>query len=83
MTMRMNKARQAWVVIHRWVGLLAGAWLVVVGLSGSFLSFYPEIDRALNPDWSTPQSRGERASEAHSAYHELALKAQRERRKRT
>ena len=57
--MGKNRARQIWVVIHRWVGLLAGAWLVVVGLSGSFLAFYPEIDRALNPDWSTPQSRGE------------------------
>jgi uncharacterized iron-regulated membrane protein len=57
--MGKNQARQVWVVIHRWVGLLAGAWLVVVGLSGSFLAFYPEIDRALNPDWSTPQSRGE------------------------
>lgn len=57
--MGRNRARQVWVVIHRWVGLLAGAWLVVVGLSGSFLAFYPEIDRALNPDWSTPQSRGE------------------------
>jgi uncharacterized iron-regulated membrane protein len=57
--MGKNRARQVWVVIHRWVGLLAGAWLVIVGLSGSFLAFYPEIDRALNPDWSTPQSRGE------------------------
>ena len=57
--MGRSGARQVWVVIHRWVGLLAGAWLVVVGLSGSFLAFYPEIDRALNPDWSTPQSRGE------------------------
>lgn len=60
--MGKNRARQVWVVIHRWVGLLAGAWLVVVGLSGSFLAFYPEIDRALNADWSTPQSRGEQLS---------------------
>jgi uncharacterized iron-regulated membrane protein len=57
--MRSNRARHIWVVIHRWIGLFIGVWLVVVGLSGSFLAFYPEIDRALNADWVTPQASGE------------------------
>ncbi len=57
--MRSNRARWAWVTLHRWVGLAAALWLVVLGLSGSFLAFYPEIDRALNPDWATPQAHGE------------------------
>jgi uncharacterized iron-regulated membrane protein len=56
--MRSNRARHIWVVIHRWVGLLVGVWLVLVGLSGSFLAFYPEIDRALNADWATPEASG-------------------------
>jgi uncharacterized iron-regulated membrane protein len=47
----MKKARRLWLQVHRWVGLTAGLVLVVVGLSGSFLAFYPEIDRQLNPDW--------------------------------
>lgn len=57
--MASSRARAVWVALHRWAGLAAAAWLVVVGLSGSFLAFYPEIDRALNPDWATPQARGE------------------------
>lgn len=53
----MARWRRAWLRVHRWAGLLAGLWLVVIGLSGSFLAFYPEIDRWLNPDWTTPQGR--------------------------
>jgi uncharacterized iron-regulated membrane protein len=36
-----------------------GSVLVVVGLTGSFLAFYPEIDRQLNPDWLTSQPVGQ------------------------
>lgn len=46
----MAHARQIWLSIHRWLGLAAAALFVVVGLSGSFLVFYLDIDRALNPD---------------------------------
>lgn len=56
--MRPSRARRVWVILHRWMGLVVAAWLVALGLSGSFLAFYPEIDRALNADWVTPQSRG-------------------------
>ena len=35
---------------HRWFGVLGGAWLLLIALTGSVLVFYGEIDRALNPD---------------------------------
>lgn len=54
----MSGARRLWLQIHRWLGLSGGLVLVVVGLSGSFLAFYPEIDGALNPDWVRTQPRG-------------------------
>ena len=45
----MTQARKSWLTVHRWVGLLAGIFFVVMGLSGSFLVFYQEIDAWLNP----------------------------------
>jgi uncharacterized iron-regulated membrane protein len=54
----MRKLRQTWVTLHRWIGLGAGLLLCIAGLSGSFLVYYPAIDRALNPDWVTPQAAG-------------------------
>lgn len=35
--------------LHRWLGLGLGGLYVLLGLSGSLLVFYPEIDRLLNP----------------------------------
>ncbi|MFC4256844.1 PepSY domain-containing protein [Altererythrobacter xixiisoli] len=35
--------------IHLWLGLTIGLWLVVMGLTGSLLAFYPRIDAWLNP----------------------------------
>ncbi|MGQ0555623.1 MAG: PepSY-associated TM helix domain-containing protein [Nitrospiraceae bacterium] len=43
--------RHAWVVIHRWAGLVMAGFLIIVGLTGSLLAFYPELQRALNPHW--------------------------------
>ncbi len=34
--------------LHLWAGLLAGPWLLVLGLSGGALVFAPELDAALN-----------------------------------
>ena len=45
------KPRHYWLLIHRWIALLVGFLFVVSGLTGSFLAFYPEIDRLINPDW--------------------------------
>jgi uncharacterized iron-regulated membrane protein len=43
--------RTLWVKIHRWAGLAMAGFLVIVGLTGSLLAFYPELQRALNPHW--------------------------------
>jgi uncharacterized iron-regulated membrane protein len=37
------------LLTHRWAGLVLGLVLVVIGVSGSILSFQREIDAALNP----------------------------------
>jgi uncharacterized iron-regulated membrane protein len=40
-----------WLIfIHRYVGLILGLWLFAVGLTGSILAYYREIDVFLNPD---------------------------------
>lgn len=46
---RRRRLRQFWVQLHLWPGLLLGAVFAVLGLSGSVLCFYPEIDLWLNP----------------------------------
>lgn len=41
--------RAALVILHRYVGLAIAPLLVVAGLTGSVLTFMPELERALNP----------------------------------
>jgi uncharacterized iron-regulated membrane protein len=36
--------------VHLWMGLSLGALFVLLGLTGSILVFYPEIDAALHPE---------------------------------
>jgi len=43
--------RQIWVFFHRYVGLAMSAFLIIVGLTGSLLAFYPELQRLANPHW--------------------------------
>jgi uncharacterized iron-regulated membrane protein len=43
--------RPFWVWLHRWVGLALALVLVIVGLTGSLLAFYPELQRLANPHW--------------------------------
>lgn len=40
-------------VLHRWLGFTVGAILVVIGLSGSLLAFYVEIERSWYPHMRT------------------------------
>ena len=35
--------------VHRWFGLIAGLFLIVLGVTGSLLVFEDAIDRAFNP----------------------------------
>ena len=44
-----RRLRQFWVQAHLWLGLTVGSIFVLLGLSGSVLCFYPEIDLWLNP----------------------------------
>jgi uncharacterized iron-regulated membrane protein len=43
--------RHVWVIVHRWAGLAMAVFLIIVGLTGSLLAFYPELQRLLNPHW--------------------------------
>src|ERR1043166_1422055 len=36
-------------VLHRWLGFTAGAALVIIGLTGSLLAFYMEVERGWYP----------------------------------
>lgn len=41
--------RAVWLQLHLWGGLLLGGVFALLGLTGSILCFYPEIDLWLNP----------------------------------
>jgi len=58
MTRSTLSLRSALLVWHRWFGLIAAAWLAVLGLTGAILVFYEEIDRGLNPEWRAPAPEG-------------------------
>jgi len=45
--------RHYWALIHRYVGLAMTVFLILVGLTGSVLAFYYELDRWLNPELLT------------------------------
>jgi uncharacterized iron-regulated membrane protein len=47
--LRLKTRRKLWLEVHLWLGLLAGAVLLIVGLTGCILAFWQEIDTALNP----------------------------------
>jgi uncharacterized iron-regulated membrane protein len=51
---RSQRVRRAFMWAHRWLGLTGGIVVVLVGLTGSFLVFYREIDAALNPALYAP-----------------------------
>ena len=49
--LRLKTRRKLWLEVHLWLGLVAGAVLLIVGLTGSILVFWQEIDAQLNPTW--------------------------------
>ncbi|HMM45386.1 MAG TPA: PepSY-associated TM helix domain-containing protein [Candidatus Macondimonas sp.] len=65
--------RSFWVWLHRWAGLTMAGLLIVVGLTGSLLAFYPEIERAINPQFypaqpcTAPLGPGELAARLETA----------------
>ena len=36
--------------LHKWIGLSIGLLFALLGITGSLLSFYPEIQLALHPE---------------------------------
>lgn len=59
--MRSRRARKAWrklwLDVHLYIGLIAGAMLVVIGLTGSILVFWHEVDAWLDPQLRTVAAR--------------------------
>ena len=47
------KIRSFWIFLHRYTGLAMTAFLIIVGLTGSLLAFLPELEKVINPQWST------------------------------
>lgn len=46
----MKRARRLWLNLHLTLGITVGALFVLLGLTGSLLTFYQEVDRLLNPE---------------------------------
>lgn len=53
--MRTFRARRAWIWLHKWMGLILGANLALIGLTGSIIVFERELDAALHLALYTPQ----------------------------
>lgn len=47
---RMN-LRGFWVKVHRYAGLAMTVFLIIVGLTGSLLVFYSELEQVINPQF--------------------------------
>jgi uncharacterized iron-regulated membrane protein len=56
------KLRKTALILHRFVGVLVGVLLVVIGLTGSALVFWHEIDESLNPQLMHVVPQGDRLS---------------------
>lgn len=54
----MTLARRWWLFLHRYVGLSAGLLLVLMGLSGSIITYQHELDVLLHPTLLTTRSSG-------------------------
>jgi len=60
---RLKARRKLWLDVHLYLGLIVGAILAVVGLTGGILVFYQEMQEVLNPELaivSTPPESQER-----------------------
>ncbi|WP_271571457.1 PepSY-associated TM helix domain-containing protein [Bradyrhizobium sp. CCBAU 11386] len=60
--MMPGRARHALLWAHRWFGLIGGIVVVLIGLTGSFIVFYREIDVALNPALYAPAGPEQRVT---------------------
>lgn len=56
----MRKSR--WFSVHRWLGILLGAWFALVGITGSILVYEDPLDAWLNPALLASAEQGIRIS---------------------
>jgi uncharacterized iron-regulated membrane protein len=56
--MSLIKRRQAFMAVHRYLGLTTLFFLTVAGLTGCLLCFEKPLDRAINPDLYRPTTPG-------------------------
>ncbi len=52
------KSRFFWVLLHRYTCLVITAFLIVVGLTGSLLTFLSALESKINPQWSVQTIEG-------------------------
>ncbi len=71
---RLKARRKLWLKVHLWLGLGLGLFLAVIGITGSVLVFWKEIDQALNPGLYT--SAAESGGQQRRSLDELFTAAQ-------
>lgn len=54
---RLKARRAIWLNVHLWLGLALGLFLSVLGVTGSILVFWAEIDELLNPTLLTVEAQ--------------------------
>lgn len=59
------RARSAFVLFHRWVGLVMACFLVLAGLTGALLVWNNELDARLNPQLFKAEPPGAHAQPLH------------------
>jgi uncharacterized iron-regulated membrane protein len=72
----LKSQRRLWFQVHLWLGLSLGVILSVVGLTGSVLVFWMEIDEFLHPDLirvAAPDNAGYRSLEEIAAAARAAI----------
>lgn len=62
MTARTKNLRDRWLAVHLYLGLSLGLLVAMVGITGSLLVFYIELDELLNPDLVIADSSAPRLS---------------------
>lgn len=53
-----DNVRRLLITVHRWVGLIAGAYVVVISVTGAALVFRIDLQRAAHPHLFTPTAAG-------------------------
>lgn len=63
---RLKARRKLWLDVHLYLGLIAGAILAVVGLTGGILVFYQEMQEVLNPELAIVSPPPENREKLHT-----------------